>query len=269
MHLEAYQWIRSSMNRLSTVLLSSGSGSPHSSASYRYSCTIYDPSRVTIVIPAFNEEKTIVEVINAAKKFGEIVVVNDGSTDSTKTLAKNAGVKVISHERNMGYTSAVRTGIKNSTRDIIVLLDADMQQVPEEIPNLVLPILENKADLVIGSKFLGRLEYRPNVPNFLMDKLVSTVLRFRFGVKLTNSYSGFRAMRRDLIDLEFLKGNRQEGTLELNYFFAKSHSRIIEVPRTARKRIAGQSSVRAFDGVRILERLLILLLSPNNDNSRG
>jgi glycosyltransferase involved in cell wall biosynthesis len=215
------------------------------------------------VIPAYNEERTIGSVIERARKHGEVVVVNDGSTDGTRSIAENAGVKVISNTRNMGYSAAVRLGIKSAKRDVVALLDADLQQVPEELPLLLLPILENKADLVIGSKFMGRLEYRPNLPNYLMDKTVCAVLRLRYGLRLTNSYSGFRAMRRSCIDFGYLKGTKHTGMLELDFMFSQKHYRIMEIPRTARRRVTGRSSIHIKDGLFIFARMLQLMMLVN------
>jgi glycosyltransferase involved in cell wall biosynthesis len=214
------------------------------------------------VIAAFNEENTIARAVTEARKFGEVIVVDDGSSDATGKLARGAGARVISLGRNLGYSAAIREGYRKADREVVALLDADLQQVPAEIPRLVEPILDGRADMVIGSKFLGNVEYKPNIPNLVMDRLVATVLRLRFGVKLTNAYSGFRAMRRSCINFAWLKGNRQTGMLELDFGFA-SRYRVLEVPRTARKRAFGVSSVRWIDGLIIAARMMKLLVTMN------
>lgn len=212
-----------------------------------------------MVIPVYNEEKTIRELIDRARAFGELIIVNDGSTDSTKEIAESTGVKVITHASNAGYSAALRTGYANATREVIAIIDSDLQMVPEELPRLVLPVIRGEADLVIGSKFMGTLTYRPGIPNYLMDRVVAAAIRLKFGVKLSHSHSGFRAFRRSCLDFAWLKGNAYEGMLEMDFLFASKGYRIQEVPRTALKRKSGRSGVRTIDGLRILVRLVELL----------
>ncbi|MDA4118723.1 MAG: glycosyltransferase family 2 protein [Thaumarchaeota archaeon] len=219
-------------------------------------------SKVSIIIPAYNEERTIREVVLKATTYGEVIVVDDGSIDRTAELAKLAGARVISHPRNMGQSAADRTGYLNSNREVVALIDADIQQVPEELPRVIRPILANQADMVIGSKYLGRREYQSNFPNMLMDRILGAILRARFGVTVTNPFSGMRAMRRTCIDFGYLKGDKHECAVELAFSFAWHGYRIMEVPRTARRRIAGRSSIRFTDGRRIIVRLLAVMLSP-------
>jgi len=228
---------------------------------------MYDRNRVCIIIPAFNEEKTILDAITRAKNYGVVIVVDDGSKDATRLMAMKAGVDVVSHSRNLGYSAALRTGYLHSTKEVITILDADMQQVPEEVPKLVSPIMEGKADMVIGSKFKGRLEYRPNIPNLVMDKSVCLIMRLRYGIKLSNSFSGFRALRKSCIDLDFLSGDRHTAMVELDFLFAQRRHRIIEVPRTAKKRKYGKSSVRFKDGLAISKRVMELLVRKDKETS--
>jgi glycosyltransferase involved in cell wall biosynthesis len=202
------------------------------------------------------------EVVKRATKYGEVIVVDDGSTDGTAETARSTGARVISHPRNLGYSASLRTGYLSSDREVIATIDADIQQIPEELPLMVSPILADEADMVIGSKFLGRLEYKPNVPNLIMDKLVCAVIEMRFDVQLTNAFSGIRAMKRNCIDFSYLRGNRHEGGIELDVSFAWHGYRIVEVPRTARRRGSGRSSIRTIDGWRILWRLFTAMMTP-------
>jgi glycosyltransferase involved in cell wall biosynthesis len=224
-------------------------------------------SRVSIIVPAYNEEKTIREVVLKARKYGEVIVVDDGSTDGTATLAREAGATVISHSRNFGQSAADRTGYLNSTREVVATIDADIQQVPDELPRVINPILNNQADMVIGSKFLGRLEYRPNLPNLFMERLICTAMRIRFGVRMTNAFSGMRAMRRSSIDFAYLKGDKHECAVELAFSFAWHNRRIMEVPRTARRRISGKSSIKILDGSKIMIRAFTVFLTPPKDEA--
>ncbi len=110
------------------------------------------------VIPAYNEEKTIGEILEKVKLFvNKIIVVNDGSKDKTAEMAGQCGVQVINHIINRGLGAALRTGFSAAARenaDIIITLDADGQHNPEDIPKLIAPIKNNEADAVIGSRFI-------------------------------------------------------------------------------------------------------------------
>ncbi|WP_461866576.1 glycosyltransferase family 2 protein, partial [Thermococcus sp.] len=132
--------------------------------------------KLIITIPAYNEEKTISNVIKEIKMLKpedfegkiediKIVVVNDGSKDNTVKVAKESGADIIvSFKRNRGLARAFRQGIETALEmgaDIIVNIDADGQYNPKEIPKLVKPILEGKADIVLGSRFKGWIEYMP------------------------------------------------------------------------------------------------------------
>jgi len=119
---------------------------------------------IVAVLPAFNEQRTIAEVIlKTEKNVDRVVVVDDGSSDLTAEVAERLGATVIRHKRNIGYGAALRSGFEHALKlnpKVVVTLDTDGQHDPNEIPNLVKPILEGKADVVIGSRFLrkGRRE---------------------------------------------------------------------------------------------------------------
>lgn len=194
--------------------------------------------------------------------YGAVIVVDDGSTDRTKSVAASTGVTVITHSRNLGYSAALKTGYSHASTEVIAIMDSDSQMVPEEVSRLVLPILRDEADLVIGSKFIGVLTYRPSPLNYMVDRLVASAIDLRFGVKLSHSQSGFRAFRRSWLDMSWLKGNRYEGMLELDIMFAAKGARIVEVPRTALRRKSGRSRIKYIDGFRIFFRLIELIGVP-------
>jgi glucosyl-3-phosphoglycerate synthase len=114
------------------------------------------PMTVSVILPAYNEEKTVASVVKAVKSLNyieEIIVVNDGSLDATEKVAKEAGATVISHTKNRGKGSAIKTGFKNSKGDIVVFLDADLQQLTsKQIDKMIQPILNGEAD-VTKTKF--------------------------------------------------------------------------------------------------------------------
>lgn len=112
---------------------------------------ITDNLSVSVVIPAFNEEKTVAEVVEAARNSDmvtEVIVVDDGSTDSTAEVAENAGAKVIRHTSNRGKGAALRTGFKHSKGEIVAFVDADLKNMTtEKLEKMIKPILRGKADL--------------------------------------------------------------------------------------------------------------------------
>ncbi len=159
---------------------------------------------IICVIPAFNEERTIEEVVQQAKKYvDEVIVVDDGSTDCTLKKAEEAGSRTIRHKKNMGKGAALRTGISAALRrraDIIVTMDGDGQHDPHLIPKLIEPIVRGEADVVIGSRFLkhGRRKGMPKI-RVLSNKITTFILRRIYGVETTDSQSGFRAFKADAL----------------------------------------------------------------------
>jgi glycosyltransferase involved in cell wall biosynthesis len=120
--------------------------------------------KLSIIVPVYNEEKTILQILEKLKNADipvdyEIIVVDDGSTDSTKEKLKNVkGVKIILHKINQGKGAAVKTGINNAKGDYILIQDADLEYNPSQIKNLIIPVLENKAKVVFGTR-LNRLPH--------------------------------------------------------------------------------------------------------------
>ncbi len=124
--------------------------------------------RLSVILAAFNEEKNLPEVIPGIKKVlpdvYQLIVVDDGSTDKTSEVAKELGAEVVSQPHRMGKGKALRNGISIAGGEILVFLDADGQDPPEEIPKLLSPILEGKADFVNGSKFIGKCKEGLSLP---------------------------------------------------------------------------------------------------------
>lgn len=109
--------------------------------------------KISAVIPAYNEEKIIVDVINRTKEYvDEVIVVDDCSSDNTTAVALRAGARVISNRKKAGYIESIKSGFRNVTGDIIITLDADGEHNPEEIPDLLIPILKGEADVVLGKR---------------------------------------------------------------------------------------------------------------------
>jgi len=158
---------------------------------------------VTVIgIPAYNEEKNIASIIMKLKKITDhIIVCNDGSTDMTEEISKKLDVVVINHSRNMGYGSAIRSiflKAKELQADILVTFDADGQHRVEDIQSVIQPIIDNKADIVIGSRFLENKSDIPEYRKFGI-KVITKITNSSLKEKLTDSQSGFRAYSKNVL----------------------------------------------------------------------
>jgi len=165
--------------------------------------------KLLVVIPAYNEEENIQKVVMSIprKILGvnelSILVVDDGSTDKTAELALNAGAdKVISHNRNIGVGAAFMTGIRNSISmraDIVVSLDADSQFDSNQIPELILPLLNKQADVVIGSRFLKSKPVDIPKIKYVGNKIFTKIISWTLGQKFTDTQTGFRAYSKEAL----------------------------------------------------------------------
>ena len=158
--------------------------------------------KITIGLPAYNEEKNIASVITKLKKITDsIIVCDDGSSDMTSEISKNLGAIVISHKKNMGYGAALRTIFQKSVEldsDILVTFDADGQHRIEDINKILQPLENNEADVVIGSRFLDN---ESKIPNYrkIGIKVITKVTNASLKKKLTDSQSGFRAYNKQAL----------------------------------------------------------------------
>jgi len=159
--------------------------------------------RITIGMPAYNEEKNIAKMIVKLKKISdEIIVCNDGSSDLTGEIAEKMGVIVINHEKNLGYGAGISSIIKKSKEidtDVLVTFDADGQHKVEDVKKVIEPIMNGEADLVIGSRFLNK--DKAEVPGYrkIGINIITKVTNSGLKEKITDSQSGFRAYSKKLI----------------------------------------------------------------------
>lgn len=160
---------------------------------------------IVAVIPAYNEEDFIGSVVLRTKNHAEkVIVVDDGSKDKTAEVAKMAGAEVIRHKKNLGKGIALKTGFKKAKElnaNVIVCLDADGQHDPDQIPLVVNPILNNNADIVIGSRFLKNSAKR-SIPFYrrIGQKILTITTNLGAKTKVTDSQSGFRGFSKKTID---------------------------------------------------------------------
>ncbi len=162
--------------------------------------------RLSVVIPVFNEEKTVAEVVRRVRDCGlpvEIILIDDGSTDKTRPLLDSwrsePDLKIIFHEKNQGKGAALRTGFREATGDVVIVQDADLEYDPAEFPMLVQPIVEGSADAVFGSRFLGEdhrvLYFWHSIGNSFLT-LFSNMMT---NLNLTDMETCYKAFRRDVI----------------------------------------------------------------------
>jgi glycosyltransferase involved in cell wall biosynthesis len=199
--------------------------------------------RCVVIIPAFNEENGVGEVIREIPKdiVSKIVVVNNASTDNTELIAREAGATVL-REPIAGYGRACLKGIEYVKKaqpqpDVVIFLDADHSDYPEEIPLLLKPILDGNADLVIGSRALGQKEQGSMTPQQIFGNWLATrLLKLFYGVKFTD-LGPFRAIRFSTLLQIDMQDKTYGWTVEMQLKAAKNDFRCVEVPVRYRRRI--------------------------------
>ncbi|MBI2140917.1 glycosyltransferase family 2 protein [Candidatus Woesearchaeota archaeon] len=199
--------------------------------------------KLSIVIPAYNERNTIVEAVEHTKgvdigDYGrEIIVVDDGSSDGTSDLIRKIhGVKAVFLQRNTGKGAALKEGIKHATGDYIVFHDADLEYEPADF-RYMLPLMESGlADVVIGSRFLGRKQHlfgkRKNVlfMNYVGNMAIKWLWNFLFSHNLTDIYPCYKLMRLSDLKEVSMKANRFVFDLEMMIKLKKKGKVFVEVP---------------------------------------
>jgi|TARA_B110000459_G_scaffold56747_2_gene63744 glycosyltransferase involved in cell wall biosynthesis len=198
---------------------------------------------IDVIIPAFNEENSVGNVVRDIPKdlVREIIVVNNNSTDDTATNAKNAGATVLT-EPIMGYGNACLKGMahvakKDNKPDIIVFLDADYSDYPEEIVEVIAPIMNQNMDMAIGSRALGNLEKGSMTPQQIFGNWLATfLLKLFYGVSYTD-LGPFRAIKYSSLVALGMKDKTYGWTVEMQVKSAKQKMKTCEVPVNYRVRI--------------------------------
>jgi len=207
---------------------------------------------VLICVPSYNEEECITKTLEGLREsFPEIpvIVVDDGSHDKTFQMARSTGVEVIRHPVNLGQSGAIRTGFKYALLegfDIVVTFDADLQHSPKDLPAILEPLLEGRAEVVLGSRFIGSHEGLPRhrlMGIRFLSKLISWIVRLR----ITDCTNGFRGYDMRIVQkmLPYLREN-QYGGLELLVEAHRQGARIVEVPVVVSARAGGKTKKGAI-----------------------
>jgi glycosyltransferase involved in cell wall biosynthesis len=223
---------------------------------------VAEPGAVSVVIPAFNEEDGIAEVVGGVAASGpwrEIVVVDDGSTDRTAERAEQAGARVVRHPYNKGNGAAVKTGIREARGEVVLFMDADGQHDPQEAVRVAAAV--GVYDMAIGARRAGDHAMVRAAGNALFTALASWLT----GRRIPDLTSGFRAARRDrLLEVIHLLPNGFSYPTTSCLAFLKAGLNVAFVPITARPRV-GESKIRVVrDGVRFVLIILkiVTLYSP-------
>jgi len=188
---------------------------------------------VIAVMPAYDEGPRIGPVIDdVSEQVDVVLVIDDGSTDNTAAIAQEHGAQVIRHLVNRGAGAAVATGIHRALdlgANVIITVDADGQHRADDIPSLVRRVVEDEADVVIGSRFLGGIDDMPLVKR-VGNHSLTWLTRALYGVRLTDSQSGFRALNRRAAELFELRVDRYGFCSEMVGEAARNSLRLTEVP---------------------------------------
>lgn len=205
--------------------------------------------KILVIIPAFNEEATIYNVVTKVNQCNlavDTLVINDGSNDHTSQKALQAGAKVINLSRNLGIGGAVQTGYLYAlynNYDIAIQIDGDGQHNPEYLSKLIQPIINDTADMTIGSRFLERTGYMPSFFRRIGIKYFSKLVSLSIRKDIFDTTSGFRAINRKTIELFSKYYPSDYPEVETIVYTANHGLRIKEVPVIMNYRQGGRSSI--------------------------
>lgn len=214
--------------------------------------------QVTVLVPALNEENTIADVVERVLEIPlrvELIVIDDGSTDGTTEILRGFGdrVRVLRNEKPSGKGNAIRKALPLATGTATIIQDADLEYFPEEIPALIQPILDGKANVVYGTRFKSGFPKGMAVPNQIVNVLLALSVRILYGVPMTDEATCYKAFRTELIQGFDLQCQRFEFCPEVTAKALRSGEKIIEIPiryeprnKAAGKKIRWTDAPEAF-----------------------
>lgn len=227
--------------------------------------------RVIVIIPAYNEEDNILGVVEDLRKsapFVDYIVINDGSVDGTAQLLEDHGIPHVNLIKNMGIGAAVQTGYKYALQhgyDIAIQFDGDGQHDASYIEELIKPITEGRADLVVGSRFKSENDgFKSSAMRRLGINILSAVLKLASTNKIEDVTSGFRAADRRVIELFSTYYPDDYPEPEALALVARKCLRIVEVPVKMKERSGGTSSINKMDSVYYMIKVTLAILIQTN-----
>lgn len=193
--------------------------------------------KLSVIIPAYNEEstiETIVDRVKATKIPSEILIVDDGSVDNTRSILKRLSedklVRVLLHEKNQGKGAAVVTGIRNAVGDVLLIQDADLEYDPRDYPGLIQPLEEGLADVVYGSRFLGAPRRTTMFWHMVANKLLTLMTNILYDTILTDMETGYKLFRKEIVQDITIHAKRFDFEPEFTAKILKKKVKIYEVP---------------------------------------
>lgn len=212
-------------------------------------------SRVLVILPAFNEEASVANVLQEVRAVlpeADRIVVNDCSLDRTSDVARRAGAMVLDLPVNLGIGGAMQTGYRFAAEkgyDFALQVDADGQHDPKEIPLLLNPVLEGKADIVIGSRYLSETGYRSPVMRRIGSWVFSLAVSAIVGKRITDTTSGFRAANQRVIRFYAERYPQDYPEVEAVVMLHRAGLKFMEVPVRMQPRVGGDSSISSLKAV--------------------
>ena len=219
--------------------------------------------KLSVVIPVYNERQTIEQLLAAVVaspiKEKEIIIVDDFSRDGTRellpALAGKYSAKLVLHDKNQGKGAAIRTGLKASTGDVVIIQDADLEYDPKDYTRLLEPIEKGQADVVYGSRFLNKdgFAHAPHRLNRLANRFLTVLSNLLSGFSLTDMETCYKMIRREIVAKITLEENRFGFEPEITAKLAKLNIRLLEIPISYHGRTHGEGKKIGFtDGLRTL-----------------
>jgi glycosyltransferase involved in cell wall biosynthesis len=201
-----------------------------------YESNLKNNVKVMVCIPTYNAESTIAEAVKQCKKFADLVlVINDGSSDNSATIAKEAGAEILTHKINLGYGGAIKSGLTEALKrkaKVTITFDADLQHDPKDLSKLIEPIISEKADIVIGSRFLEESDDVKSYRKFGI-KLITSMVNLFSGNNIKDAESGLRSYSYDALT-KIVSNLETEGmgmSAEILLKAGVNKLKIVEVPR--------------------------------------